>query len=66
MTDDMDSLGQLARNVNTLRNKQVEIIDRIQNLEQRMNELFNRFRPLDDRLVRLEKSVSSGGPTYER
>ena len=66
MTDDLDSLGQLARNVNTLRNKQVEIIDRIQNLEQRVNELFNRFRPLDDRIVRLEKSVSSGGPTYER
>ena len=66
MTDDLDSLGQLARNVNSLRNKQVEIIDRLQALEESVNELLNRYRPLEDRVVRLEKSGSSGGTTYGR
>ncbi|NDQ58339.1 MAG: hypothetical protein GZ088_14815 [Acidipila sp.] len=66
MTDDLDSLGQLSRNVNSLRNKQVEIIDRLQALEERVTELLNRYRPLEDRVVRLEKSGSSGGTTYGR
>ncbi len=67
MTDDLDSLGQLSRNVNSLRNKQVEIIDRLQALEDRVTELLNRYRPLEDRVVRLEKSMSpGGGTTYGR
>ena len=66
MTDDLDSLGQLSRNVNSMRNKQVEMIDRLQALEESVNELLNRYRPLEDRVVRLEKSGSSGGTTYGR
>ena len=66
MAENLESLGELAKNLNLVRNKQLEIFDRIQALEERVQDLTNRYRPLDDRLVRLEKASSLGGPGYGR
>jgi predicted nucleic acid-binding Zn-ribbon protein len=66
VADNLQSLGELTKNMNTVRNKQVEIIDRIQALEERVQELLTRYRPLEERIVRLEKSLPSAGTRYGR
>lgn len=66
MADNLESLGEVAKNLNLVRNKQVEIFDRIHTLEERVQEMLTRFRPLEDRLVRLEKASELRGPGYGR
>jgi chromosome segregation ATPase len=66
VTDNVESLGEVARNLNLLRNKQVELFDRLGTLEERIQDLLNRVRPLEDRLARLEKASESRSPGYGR
>jgi archaellum component FlaC len=62
----VESLGEVARNLNIVRNKQIEMFELIQTLEQRVEDLLMRFRPLEDRLVHLEKATSLRAPGYGR
>ena len=66
MADNQDSLGLLAKDLNLVRNKQVEILDRLTTLEERVQDLLNRMRPLEDRIARVEKTSSSGSSGYGR
>ena len=66
MAENLQLLGELTKNMSTVRNKQVEMFDRIQVLEERVQELLTRYRPLEDRIVRLEKSMPSASTGYGR
>jgi hypothetical protein len=66
VAENQESLGALARDLNVVRNKQIEIFDRLQTLEERLQDLLNRFRSLEDRVLRVEKTASSGSPGYGR
>lgn len=66
MAENVESLGEVARNLNLVRNKQVELFDRLGVLEERVQELLTRFRPLEDRLVHLEKASVSPPQGYGR
>ena len=66
MADNQESLGLLAKDLNLVRNKQVEILDRLTTLEERVQDLLNRMRPLEDRITRLEKTTSLRTPGYGR
>lgn len=66
MADNSETLGEVARNLNIVRNKQVEIFDRIGALEERIQDLLTRLRPMEERLARLEKASEPRGPSYGR
>lgn len=66
MTENAESLAELAKNLNVVWNKQVELLDRLRMLEERVEELLARFRPLEDRLARMEKVPGSRAQVYSR
>ena len=56
---------KLINNVNSVMNKQVEAFERIERLEERVENLTGRLRQLEEKVARLEK-ISSGRPTGYR
>lgn len=57
-------VDELARTVTSLLNRQVEIFDRIQRLEERMEGLAEQYRQLADRVLHLGKSVGGRPASY--
>ncbi len=56
---------KLISNVTSVMNKQVEASERIERLEERVENLTGRLRQIEEKIGRLEK-VSSGRPTGYR
>lgn len=56
---------KLISNVTTVMNRQVEAFERIERMEERVENLTGRLRQLEEKVARLEK-ISSGRPSGYR
>jgi predicted nuclease with TOPRIM domain len=56
---------ELQKEFNSVRNKQVEIIDRLGNLESQLSQLTDRMRKVEDLVAKLENNSPRRQP-YQR
>lgn len=61
----MSSTEEFQKEFNTLRNKQVEIFDRLGQLEAQITQFNERVRKLEEIVARLEKNSQRSTP-YQR